>query len=147
MYSISRALRPYLDIMNNTATQISWLPGVRGKVFSRFGCVTSIPTLQQRGLNNTTVEDVLKTKGESDNSLFWCRTNDTVYDAVKQMTENNIGSLVVVKPGEQKYVAGIITERDYLRKIIVQGRHSKLTTVGEIMTEEVANELHAWDIM
>ncbi|KAF5198393.1 Cbs domain-containing protein cbsx3 protein [Thalictrum thalictroides] len=136
MYRISRALRPYRDITNNTTTQTSWHPAVREKVLLRFGCLASIPTMKQRFDNITTIEDVLKTKGEKDSSLFWCRTNDTVYDAVKQMTQNNIGSLVVLKPGEQNYVAGIITERDYLRKIIVQGRHSKSTRVGEIMTDE-----------
>ncbi|GAB2228603.1 hypothetical protein Droror1_Dr00022723 [Drosera rotundifolia] len=52
------------------------------------------------------------------------------------MTQQNVGALVVVKPGEQKSLAGIITERDYLRKIIVQGRPSKSTKVGDIMTEE-----------
>ncbi|XVF33822.1 hypothetical protein REPUB_Repub18cG0003700 [Reevesia pubescens] len=53
-----------------------------------------------------------------------------------QMTQHNVGALVVLKPGEQKSIAGIITERDYLRKIIVHGRSSKSTKVGDIMTEE-----------
>lgn len=43
---------------------------------------------------------------------------------------------MVVKPGQNKSIAGIVTERDYLRKIIVQGRSSKSTKVGDIMTEE-----------
>ncbi|MDG2870771.1 CBS domain-containing protein, partial [Vibrio parahaemolyticus] len=58
------------------------------------------------------------------------------YDAVKSMTQNNVGALVVVKSDANKAIAGIITERDYLRKIIVQGRSSKSTKVGDIMTEE-----------
>ena len=65
-----------------------------------------------------------------------CTTDDTVYDAVKSMTQNNVGALVVVKSDANKAIAGIITERDYLRKIIVQGRSSKSTKVGDIMTEE-----------
>ncbi|CBI19711.3 unnamed protein product, partial [Vitis vinifera] len=69
-------------------------------------------------------------------SWLWCRTNDTVYDAAKHMAENNIGSLVVLKPGEPKHIAGIFTERDYMRKIIAHGRSSKDTKVGEIMTDE-----------
>ncbi|XP_072995761.1 CBS domain-containing protein CBSX3, mitochondrial-like isoform X2 [Typha latifolia] len=52
------------------------------------------------------------------------------------MTQHHIGALVVIKPGEQNLLAGIVTERDYLQKIIVQGRSSKITRVGEIMTEE-----------
>ncbi|XWS25781.1 hypothetical protein CRYUN_Cryun27aG0096900 [Craigia yunnanensis] len=53
---------------------------------------------------------------------------------MKNMAEHNIGSLVVLKPGEQQHIAGIITERDYLRKIIGKGISPKYTRVGEIMT-------------
>ncbi|XP_058092076.1 CBS domain-containing protein CBSX3, mitochondrial-like isoform X2 [Magnolia sinica] len=108
----------------------------RSKAFSRSECILSAPK-EHKGLENTTVAEVLKTKGEcADRSLLWCRIDDTVYDAVKHMTQNNVGSLVVLKPGEQKLIAGILTERDYLRKIVVQGRSSKTTRVGEIMTDE-----------
>jgi CBS domain-containing protein len=62
-------------------------------------------------------------------SMAWYLT------AFMQMTSHNVGALLVVKRGE-KALAGIITERDYLRKIIVQGRSSKTTKVGDIMTEE-----------
>ncbi|KAJ3698174.1 hypothetical protein LUZ61_001879 [Rhynchospora tenuis] len=93
--------------------------------------------LEETGFESTTIADILKGKGKSaDGSWLWCTTDDTVYDAVQSMTQHNVGALVVVKPGEQKAVAGIITERDYLRKIIVQGRSSKSTKVGDIMTEE-----------
>ncbi|CAD6206561.1 unnamed protein product [Miscanthus lutarioriparius] len=93
--------------------------------------------LEDSGFETATVSDVLKSKGKSaDGSWLWCTTEDTVYDAVKSMTHNNVGALVVVKPGEDKSIAGIVTERDYLRKIIVQGRSSKSTKVGDIMTEE-----------
>ncbi|XWS24380.1 hypothetical protein CRYUN_Cryun28dG0097000 [Craigia yunnanensis] len=54
---------------------------------------------------------------------------------MKNMVKHNIGSLVVLKPGEQQHIAGIITERDYLKKIIGQGRSPKYTRIGEIMTE------------
>ncbi|KAF6166671.1 hypothetical protein GIB67_005533 [Kingdonia uniflora] len=129
MQGISRAVRSSTKTFPHAIIRNSY---VRDKCI-----VTSSSMLQSRGLENTTVAEILKTKGEEkDSSLFSCCTDDTVYDAVKHMTLNNIGSLVVVKPGEQKLIAGIITERDYLRKIIVQGRHSKTTRVGEIMTEE-----------
>ncbi|CAI9774654.1 unnamed protein product [Fraxinus pennsylvanica] len=94
-------------------------------------------SIEENGFESTTISDVLKTKGKSDDgSWLWCTTDDSVYDAVKSMTQHNVGALVVVKPGEQRSIAGIITERDYLRKIIVQGRSSKSTNVGDIMTEE-----------
>jgi CBS domain-containing protein len=97
----------------------------------------STASLEERGFETATVADVLKSKGKAaDGSWLWCTTEDTVYDAVKSMTQHNVGALVVVKSGQDKSIAGIVTERDYLRKIIVQGRSSKSTKVGDIMTEE-----------
>ncbi|KAK6923291.1 CBS domain [Dillenia turbinata] len=103
-------------------------------VFSRFESSMSAPRMEEHGFESTTIMDILRAKGKSaDGSWLWCTIEDTVYDA---MTQHNVGALVVVKPGEQNSIAGIITERDYLRKIIVQGRSSKSTKVGDIMTEE-----------
>ncbi|KAK1279561.1 hypothetical protein QJS04_geneDACA004773 [Acorus gramineus] len=111
-------------------------PILRPTLFTRFESVSSA-SLEEHGFESTTISDVLKAKGKgADGSWLWCTTDDTVYDAVQSMTTNNVGALVVVKPGEEKSIAGIITERDYLRKIIVQGRSSKSTKVGDIMTEE-----------
>ncbi|XP_059637624.1 CBS domain-containing protein CBSX3, mitochondrial-like [Cornus florida] len=107
------------------------------KVFSRCGCVTSSTGMQQKGLENTSVAEVLMTKGEEKvGSWLYCHTNDTVHDAVKHMAQNNVGSLVVLRPGDQNLIAGIITERDYLRKVVAQDRSSKYTNVGEIMTQQ-----------
>ncbi|XP_071738025.1 CBS domain-containing protein CBSX3, mitochondrial-like [Rutidosis leptorrhynchoides] len=98
---------------------------------------TSAARIEEHGFESTKISDVLNSKGKSaDGSWLWCTTDDSVYDAVKSMTQHNVGALVVVKPGEKSSIAGIITERDYLRKIIVQGRSSKSTKVGDIMTEE-----------
>ncbi|KAL5824038.1 hypothetical protein ACOSQ4_021938 [Xanthoceras sorbifolium] len=109
---------------------------LRPVVFSRFQSVSSA-RMEEHGFESTRIADVLKAKGKgADGSWLWCTTNDSVYDAVKSMTQHNVGALVVVKPGEENSIAGIITERDYLRKIIVQGRSSKSTKVGDIMTEE-----------
>ncbi|KAJ8641418.1 hypothetical protein MRB53_018112 [Persea americana] len=110
---------------------------LKSTVFSRLEYIFSTRSTTHKELENTTISDVLKAKGEGgDGPLLYCTITDTVYDAVKQMTQKNVGSLVVVKPGEEKLIAGILTERDYLRKIIVQGRSSKSTKVGEIMTAE-----------
>ncbi|XP_019152516.1 PREDICTED: CBS domain-containing protein CBSX3, mitochondrial-like [Ipomoea nil] len=99
--------------------------------------VMESPRMQLKGLENTTVSDVLMTKGgEKAGSWLCCKMDDTVYAAVKQMAQNNIGSLVVLKPGDHHQIAGIITERDYLKKVIVQDRASKYTRVGDIMTDQ-----------
>ncbi|KAE9594456.1 hypothetical protein Lal_00001382 [Lupinus albus] len=93
--------------------------------------------IEEHGFESTTIADIMKGKGKgADGSWLWCTTDDTVFNAVQSMTQHNVGALVVVKPDEEKSIAGIITERDYLRKIIVQGRSSKSTKVGDIMTEE-----------
>ncbi|XP_062158460.1 CBS domain-containing protein CBSX3, mitochondrial-like [Alnus glutinosa] len=108
------------------------------KIFPLFGRVSSSrsPLVQLKGLENVSVAEVLMTKGgEKTGSWLWCRTDDAVIDAVKNMAENNIGSLVVLKPGDE-HLAGIITERDYTRKIIAEGRSPIYTRVGEIMTDK-----------
>ncbi|KAK6141798.1 hypothetical protein DH2020_024460 [Rehmannia glutinosa] len=111
-------------------------PAMRSLMFARHES-TSAARIEEHGFESTTISDVLTAKGKSaDGSWLWCTTEDSVYEAVKSMTQHNVGALVVVKPGEQKSIAGIITERDYLRKIIIQGRSSKSTKVGDIMTEE-----------
>jgi len=58
----------------------------------------------------------------------------SVLDAIRLMAERAIGSLLVMEGSALK---GIVTERDYARKVIVKGRSSNSTQVGEIMTEKV----------
>ncbi|XP_057731769.1 CBS domain-containing protein CBSX3, mitochondrial [Arachis stenosperma] len=106
------------------------------KLSSGFGCVTSSPpTMQLKGLENVTVSEVLMTKGqEKIGSWLSCQVDDAVINAMKNMAENNIGSLVVLK--SEGHLAGIVTERDCLKKIVAQGRSPYHTQVGEIMTNE-----------
>jgi len=58
----------------------------------------------------------------------------SVFDAIKIMADRAVGSLLVMDGDE---LAGIVTERDYARKVILKGRSSNSTTVGEIMTTSV----------
>ncbi len=78
-----------------------------------------------------TVREVLKTKG---NSIWSISPEATVFDALQLMAEKEIGALLVVLNGD---VAGIISERDYARKVILHGKFSKDTLVKEIMSPKV----------
>ena len=60
--------------------------------------------------------------------------NATVYDAVALMAEKNIGALVVVENGQ---LVGIVSERDYTRKVMLRGKRSRETLVSEIMSTQL----------
>ncbi len=77
------------------------------------------------------VSDILRSKGCH---IYSIGSEASVYDAVKEMVKHNVGSLLVL---DGDGVKGIITERDYLREIVLHGRTSKTTQVREIMTTEV----------
>ncbi|MBV8626439.1 MAG: CBS domain-containing protein [Paraburkholderia sp.] len=80
----------------------------------------------------TSVAQVLKTK--PDNSVFTIAAGDSVYDAIKLMADKQIGALVVT---EGDAIVGIITERDYARKVVLMDRSSKMTPVRDIMSHAV----------
>lgn len=70
-------------------------------------------------------------KAKADQTVYTIAPTASVFDAVKVMAEKNIGALVVLE-GEK--IVGIITERDYARKIVLMARSSKETPVRDIMT-------------
>lgn len=68
-------------------------------------------------------------------SVVWSISQDsTVLDAIKLMAEKEIGALLVMQNGA---LAGIVSERDYARKVILQGKASHTTPISEIMTDNV----------
>ena len=77
------------------------------------------------------VKELLDQKGHD---VYSITPDATVYDALKLMAEKEIGALVVLEDGK---MVGILSERDYARKIILKGKSSKETPVREIMTSEV----------
>lgn len=79
----------------------------------------------------STVQDLLASKG---NTVWALTPEDSVFDAIKLMDEKSIGALAVVHNGK---LCGIISERDYARKVILKGRLSKETRIKEIMTTQV----------
>lgn len=74
-----------------------------------------------------TINDVLRTKGSS---VVTIKPVETVYAALELMSLNNIGAVVVLD-GES--VVGILSEREYARKVVLEGRSSLKTPVNEIM--------------
>jgi CBS domain-containing protein len=78
------------------------------------------------------VRDILAVKGRD---VWSIGPNASVYDAMKLMADKGIGALLVMEGAK---LVGIISERDYARKVILQGRSSRTTSVHEIMTTRVA---------
>ena len=80
----------------------------------------------------TSVAQVLKSKPNQE--VFTIEASDSVYNAIKLMAEKQIGALIVKENGS---IAGIVTERDYARKIVLMDRSSKTTPVRDIMSSAV----------
>ncbi|NIP29609.1 MAG: CBS domain-containing protein [Candidatus Dadabacteria bacterium] len=77
------------------------------------------------------VINILKKKG---NNVWTISPNKTVYQALEMLADKDIGALLVVSNGK---VVGIFSERDYARKVILKGKSSINTTVGELMVKDV----------
>jgi signal-transduction protein with cAMP-binding, CBS, and nucleotidyltransferase domain len=89
----------------------------------------SAPALQEHAIRfDEPVRSLLRTKGR----VIWSiGPEESVLDAITLMSEKQIGCLVVLIGGQ---LAGIVSERDYARKVILKGRSSQETRVREIMT-------------
>ena len=74
------------------------------------------------------LSEILEEKGHQ---VLEIEADASVFEAVKQMVEANVGSLLVTEGGK---ITGIVTERDYLRRVTLQGRTDKDTAVREIMS-------------
>jgi IMP dehydrogenase len=79
----------------------------------------------------TTVKQILDTKGYT---VWSIHPQESVFAAIEQMAEKEVGALVVL---EGNALVGIISERDYARKVILKGRSSHVTAVQDIMTPHV----------
>ena len=80
---------------------------------------------------DTKIQTLLDLKGHE---VYTIRPDQTVYEAIAEMDAKNVGGLIV-KDGEK--VVGIVTERDYTRKVILRDRPSKETAVEEIMSRNL----------
>jgi CBS domain-containing protein len=79
------------------------------------------------------VNDILRSKGSA---VHGVAPTATVYEAIERMVARNVGALVV-RDGDRP--CGIVTERDYLRRIAIEGRTSKATKVEAIMSTELVS--------
>jgi CBS domain-containing protein len=80
---------------------------------------------------NGTIGEILNTKGDQ----VWSISKEAmVFDAIQLMADKNIGALLIIEAGK---LVGILTERDYTRKIALKGKSSKQTPVKEILSGQV----------
>lgn len=79
--------------------------------------------------------DVAKILSEKGTDVLRIQSDATVFEAVSAMVDSNVGAILVT--GDDDRIAGIFTERDYLRRIAVEGRTSRDTLVREVMTAPV----------
>ena len=77
------------------------------------------------------VSDILKSKGSE---VWSVKPDDTVFESLQLMAEKEVGALLVLDEG---HLVGIVTERDYARKVILEGKSSKNSSVAEVMTKRV----------
>lgn len=80
----------------------------------------------------TTVAEILKSKSSA--QIYSVAPSDTILSALRLMADKGIGALLVMEDGQ---IAGIFTERDYARKVVLLGRSSGDTPVREVMTRAV----------
>ncbi len=80
----------------------------------------------------TSVAEILRSK--PDQAVYSIAPGVSVYDALRLMADKNIGALLVVEEGK---IVGILSERDYARKVVLMDRSSKQTAVREVMTTSV----------
>ncbi|KAK9906807.1 hypothetical protein WJX75_008399 [Coccomyxa subellipsoidea] len=100
----------------------------------------------KQGWGQTKIGQVLQSKHDA-GAWLWCSKDDLVIDAVRKMTKGNVGSLLVfdpekitidqpIKEASGDAVVGIVTERDYLTKVVVVGKSSSDLPVSKIMTPQ-----------
>jgi len=90
------------------------------------------------------VHEVLKQK---DDNVWSIAPNDSVYDAIAKMADHAVGALLVLDndlartapPRHKRHLVGIISERDYARKVILKNRQSRSMVVEEIMSRDVVS--------
>ncbi|HEY1172307.1 MAG TPA: CBS domain-containing protein [Verrucomicrobiae bacterium] len=78
-----------------------------------------------------TLDHLLSQKNQA---LWSISPHATVFEAIQMMADHNVGSVMVMREGE---LLGVLSERDYTRKVILKGRQSRQTLVDEIMTSPV----------
>jgi len=77
------------------------------------------------------VQDILNSKGSE---VWSVKPDDIIFDAIQLMADKNIGALLVM---EEDKLIGIVTERDYARKVVLEGKSSREASINEVMTTKV----------
>jgi CBS domain-containing protein len=120
-YSRPARLSAALAIAAQTAQTIQRLT-IRRRVSTSF---------RKGGISMSTALDILRLKGHT---VYAVRPEDTVLAALGVMAKHDIGAVLVM---QDEHIVGMLTERDYARKVVLAGRSSRDSPVGDIMTTQV----------
>jgi signal-transduction protein with cAMP-binding, CBS, and nucleotidyltransferase domain len=90
--------------------------------------------IQRQKLSGASMKPISKLLTNCNLKIFQVGPSVTVFEALRLLAEYGVGAMVVIENGK---LVGVVSERDYTRKVALQGRNSKETTVADIMTRDV----------
>jgi CBS domain-containing protein len=129
-----------MSVQNDRKSTASRCAGSKNRLMDCFGSSIVLqkslftPTLKFNKLTGASMKPVLELLKNRNSMVFQVEPSVSVFEALGLLADYGVGALVVIDHGQ---LIGVMSERDYTRKVALQGKNSKQTTVADIMTREV----------